>query len=186
VTLKTVARRYAIALFDVLQKRGDQGTAERDLEGFRALLAGSAELTRVFENPAVPASKKRGIVEALLASSGGVSPEVRRLLLMLADRDRLWLLPEIADGYAVRLRKMRGIVNAELTTAGPLPASQRASLLAALARAAGSQVAMTEKVDPAIIGGVIARVGSVVFDGSVAAQLERMRRRLIDAGESAR
>ena len=178
-----MARRYAIALFDVLQKRGDQGRAERDLEGFRALLGGSAELTRVFDSPAVPASKKRAIVEALLASAGDVTPEVRRLLLMLAERDRLGSVPDIADAYADRLRQMRGIVNAELTTAMPLPESQRAALVAALGKAAGSAVAMTERVDPAIIGGVIARVGSVVFDGSVASQLERMRRRLIAAGD---
>ena len=180
-----MARRYAIALFDVLQKSGDQGRAEQDLEAFRRLLPDHTELTRVFENPGVPASKKRAIVEALLNSSGEVSSEVRRLLLMLAERDRLSSLPDIADAYAEQLRKLRRIVNAELTTAAPLPESQRASLIAALGKAAGSEVAITEKVDPAIIGGVIARVGSVVFDGSVATQIARMRRRLIDAGERA-
>jgi F-type H+-transporting ATPase subunit delta len=186
VTLKTIARRYAIALFDVLQKTGDQGRAEQDLEALRAVLHGNAELAKVFENPAVPASKKRAIVEALLTAAGEVSPEVRRLLLMLAERDRLALLPDVADAYAERLRKLRHVVTAELTTAMPLPDSQRASLVAALGKAAGSHVALTEKIDPSIIGGVIARVGSVVFDGSVLTQIERMRRRLIDAGDSSR
>ena len=181
-----VARRYAIALFDVLEKGGDFGRAEQDLEAFRALVASRADLTRVFENPAVPASKKLAIVDALMNAAGGVSPEVRRLLLMLAERDRLMAVPDIADAYAERLRKKRGIVNAELTTAMPLTVSQRAPLVAALARAAGATIALTEKVDPEIIGGAIARVGSVVYDGSVAAQLERMRRRLIDAGEAGR
>ena len=186
MTLKTIARRYAIALFDVLQRAGDQGRAEQDLETFRALLTGSAELKKVFDNPAVPASKKRAIVEALLQATGSVSAEVRRLLLMLADRDRLSLVGDVADAYAERLRTMRGVVNAELTTAMPLPSSQRASLVAALGKAAGAQVALTEKVDSSIIGGVIARVGGTVFDGSVVAQIARMRRRLIDAGESGR
>ena len=181
-----MARRYAIALFDVLQKSGEQGRAEQDLEAFRALLAGNRELAKVFENPAVPASKKRGIVEALLASSGDISPEVRRLLLMLAERDRLASVPEIADAYAARVRTMRGIITAELTTATPIEQSQRTRLIAALGQAAGSAVVLTEKVDPAIIGGMIARVGSRVFDGSVVAQIERMRRRLIDAGEARR
>jgi len=185
VTLKTIARRYAIALFDVLQKTGDQGRAEQDLETLRTALRSHAELAKVFENPAVPASKKRAIVEAILAGSD-VSPEVRRLLLMLAERDRLSLLPDVADAYAERLRKLRHVVTAELTTAMPLPDAQRASLVAALGKAAGSHVALTEKIDPSIIGGVIARVGSVVFDGSVLTQIERMRRRLIDAGEPSR
>jgi F0F1-type ATP synthase delta subunit len=65
----------------------------------------------------VPASKKRAILEALLKSSGSVCPEVQRLLLMLAERDRLSSVPDIADAYAARLRTLRGIVNAELTTA---------------------------------------------------------------------
>jgi F-type H+-transporting ATPase subunit delta len=183
VTKKTMARRYAIALFDVLKSSGDPGRAERDLESFSLLLSNSPDLKRVFETPGVPASKKRAIIEALLTSGGGVVSEVRHLLLMLADRDRLAALPEIADAYAARLRTMRGIVNAELTTAVPLEDAQRGPLVAALGRAAGSTVAATERVDPAILGGMVARVGGRVYDGSVATHLERMRRRLIEAGE---
>jgi F-type H+-transporting ATPase subunit delta len=84
------------------------------------------------------------------------------------------------------VRQLRRVVTAELTTAMPLPDSQRATLVAALGRAAGAEVALTERVDPALIGGVVARVGSVVFDGSVLTQIERMRRRLIGAGEAGR
>jgi len=185
VTLKTIARRYAIALFDVLHKRGEQGRAAQDLERFRVLMTANAELAKVFENPAIPATKKRAIVESLLAGDD-FNADVRRLILMLAERDRLSLLPDISDAYAERLRRERGVVLAEVTTAVPIPESQRPALFAALAKAAKSEVSVTEKIDPSIVGGVIARVGSVVFDGSVTTQIERLRRRLIEAGESGR
>ena len=186
MTLKTIARRYAIALFDVLQRTGDQGRAEQDLEAIRRLFAEHGELAKVFETPAVPASKKRAIVSAVIEAGGDITPQVRRLLLMLAERDRLSLVPDIADAYAERVRQLRRVVTVELTTAMHLPHSQRATLVAALGRAAGADVALTERVDPALIGGVVARVGSVVFDGSVLTQIERMRRRLIGAGETGR
>jgi F-type H+-transporting ATPase subunit delta len=98
---------------------------------------------------------------------------------MLADRDRLMLLSEVRAAFEARLRQERHVLQAEVVTAVPLPESQRDSLVAALRQAAGSDLALTERVDPAIIGGVIARVGSLVFDGSVTRQLERMKQRLL-------
>jgi F-type H+-transporting ATPase subunit delta len=179
MSLRTVARRYAGALFDVAHKAGTIDRAERQLAAFGEMLGGHSELRRVLETPAIAPQKKRAIVEALLAKTGERDGEVQRLLSMLADRDRLALLPEIAVAFADRLRQSRRVLQAEITTAVPLPEAQRASLAAALKRAAGSDLTITEKVDPAIIGGVVARVGSQVFDGSVTGQLERMRQKLL-------
>ena len=182
MTHGTVARRYANALFEMAHAGGGIDVAERELKAFSEMVAAHAELRRILSIPAVEPQKKRAIVEALLTKVGQPAGEVARLLTMLADRDRLMLLPEIAAAFSDRLMQERHVLKAEVTTAVPLPDAQRASLVAALRRASGSEVAMTEKVDAAIVGGVIARVGSVVFDGSVTRQLERMKQRLLTEG----
>jgi F-type H+-transporting ATPase subunit delta len=100
------------------------------------------------------------------------------LLRLLADRDRLGLLAEVGHAFAERLLELRRVVPAEIVTAVPLGETRRAALAEALARATGRTVTITERVDPAIIGGVVARVGSLVFDGSITRQIERMREQL--------
>jgi F-type H+-transporting ATPase subunit delta len=97
---------------------------------------------------------------------------------MLAERDRLGLLSQLQAVYAERLLEDKKIVPAEVVTASPLSAENRAALGKALGSATGSEVRLTERVDPDIVGGVIARVGSLVFDGSVTRQLERLRQKL--------
>jgi F-type H+-transporting ATPase subunit delta len=178
--MRSLARRYAAAHFAVAKRNDTLDPAQRQIEMFERLVGGHAELRRVLESPAVAPQKKRAIVNALIERSGEVDGEVRQLLRMLADRDRLALLPDVANAFADRLRQERRVLQAEVVTAIPLPDGQRASLAAALGRAAGSELTITETVDPAIIGGVVARVGSLVFDGSVARQLERMRQRLLE------
>jgi F-type H+-transporting ATPase subunit delta len=90
------------------------------------------------------------------------------------------LLPGVTAAFDERVRQERHLLQAEVVTAVPLPDAQRTALAGALRRAAGSDLTITEKVDPSIIGGVIARVGSLVFDGSVTRQLERMKQRLLE------
>jgi F-type H+-transporting ATPase subunit delta len=179
VTLRTVARRYAGALFDVTSKAGVAEDADRNLQAFRQLVADHPDLARVFESPGVPPQKKRAIVEELLQRIGNVRDSVQRLLLMLAERDRLTLLPDVARVFSERLMQARRIVVAEIVTTTPIPEAQRATLSEALGKAADSHVTLVEKVDPAIIGGLVARVGSVVFDGSITRQIERLRQRLL-------
>jgi F-type H+-transporting ATPase subunit delta len=178
VTLRGIARRYAGALFDVVHRSGPVEHAEqagRELAEFSRVVAEHDGLRKTFDTPAVPPQKKRAVLEALLAASPEMSGEVRRLLLLLAEQDRLMLLAEVAEAYAERLRASQRIVPAEIVTAVPLPEDRRAALAAALSQAAGMEVVMRERVDPALIGGVVARVGSTVYDGSVARQLERMK-----------
>ena len=180
MSLRTVARRYAGALFDVAKKKNTLDVVEQQMHAVGELLDSHSELRRVFETPAVGAPKKRAILESLLQKATDINGEVRELLRMLADRDRLTLLPQISAAFADRLRQERHVLPAEIVTAVPLPDPQRASLGAALRRATGSELIMTERVDPSIIGGVVARVGSLVFDGSVTGQLERMKQQLLE------
>lgn len=174
----SVARRYATALFDVARKSGAEERVGEQLTAFADLVAGHADLQRALENPAIPVTAKKALVAAVVDASGGVPEELKRTLVLLAERDRLGVLPEIVSSYSDRLMGEQKVTAAEVTTAVPMTPEHRESLTAALRKAAGGQVTVTEKVDPAIVGGVVARVGSVVYDGSVAHQLDRLKEAL--------
>ena len=178
MTTRTMARRYASALFDVTRKAGTEERAGRDLAALSSLISGHDQLRKLLESPAIPLSVKRNVFAAIFADEGGLGVETRRLLLMLADRDRLWMVRDVASAFAERLLQAKRIVPADVVTAVALDDKTRAALGEALARAAGTQVTLTTRVDPSIIGGVVARVGSMLFDGSIIRQLERLRQRL--------
>jgi F-type H+-transporting ATPase subunit delta len=175
MTPRAAATRYARALFDVVLKEGDVEQAGRELSAFAALLGEHEALQRVLSNPAVPAPRKRAVIEQLLARVGPLTAAVGKLLLMLADRDRLALVPHVAAAYRARLLDHAQVVRAEVTTAMALPADRVTALQAGLARATGRQVQLDNRVDPAIIGGAVTRIGSIVYDGSLTRQLEKMK-----------
>ncbi len=103
-----------------------------------------------------------------------------KLLLLLAERDRLALVPELLDVYRERLNEHLHVVRAEITTAEPLPPDRERALQQRLATATGRTVTLTTRVDPSIIGGMVTRIGSTVYDGSVATQLQAIRQRLAE------
>lgn len=181
MTSRGAATRYAKALFDVASKEADIQQVGRELATFAELVAGHEGLSRVLVNPAIPAARKRGVIEQLLAQGGRLTPVLTKILLLLADRDRLSLLPDMAQAYDARLMEHAKIVRAELTTAVPLPADRVDVLQQGLAQVTGRQVQLEAKVDPRIIGGAIARVGSTVYDGSVTTQLQKVKERLVNA-----
>jgi F-type H+-transporting ATPase subunit delta len=184
VTRKTAGTRYARALFDVALKEADIQQAGRELRAFAQLVAGHEMLTRVLTSPALPVAQKRAVVAALIERTGTATPVVGKLLLLLADGDRLMLLPEVAAAYENRLMEHARVVRGELTTAVALPTDRVAALQQGLAQATGRDVRLETRVDPSIIGGAIARIGSTVFDGSVTRQLEKMKDALIAAAAS--
>jgi|SRR5882672_2685754 len=171
------AARYARALFDVALKESDPAQVERDLAAFADLMSSNAELHGALTNPGVPATGKRAIVETLATRLNAASP-VRKLLMLLAERDRLAIVPDLLDVYRERLMELQQVVRAEVTTATPLSADRTAQLKDRLSKATGRHVDITTTVDPAIIGGMVARIGSTVYDGSVATQLARIRESL--------
>ena len=180
MSTRASAARYARALLDVVIKEGHPEQAEQDLAAFADLLSRHPELQKVLTNPAVPVGGKRGVVKDLVARLKP-SAAVGKLLGLLADRDRIVLLPDVLAVYRERLMDYRQIVRAEVTTAVPLPETRAAELKQRLAEVTGRQVAMTTSVDPAIVGGLVAKVGSTVYDGSVVTQLAKMRDRLREA-----
>lgn len=178
MTSRAAANRYARALFDVVLKEGDPQRAYADLSAFTEIVSSNEPLQRVFAAPSIPPARKRAIVEALLQKAGAITPAVAKLLLLLSERDRLVLLSELGDAYRERLQQHQQIVQAQVTTAVPLPEDRRAALESSLAKATGRKVLLTTAVNPAIIGGAVTRLGSTVYDGSVARQLERLREQL--------
>ena len=182
MSARSSAGRYARALFDVtVNEHADLDAVQADLAGFAAMVAGHEALHRALLNPAVPASKKRAVVESLVQQSPGFSPILSKLLLLLAERDRLSLLPDLAVAFDERLMDARHVVRAELTTAVELPADRLAALKEGLARATGREVLIESRVDPELVGGAVARIGSTIYDGSVTTQLEKLKQSLLES-----
>jgi F-type H+-transporting ATPase subunit delta len=177
MSTRASAGRYARALLDVVIKEGNPEQVDQELATLARLFAGNAELQKALANPAVPVAAKRKVIESLVARTAP-TPALGKLLLMLADRDRLGLIPELAVVYRERLMEHHQVINAELTTAVPLSTERVAQFEQRIAAATGRRVTMTASVDPALIGGAVARVGSIVYDGSIATQLAKMRERL--------
>jgi F-type H+-transporting ATPase subunit delta len=175
MTNRTAATRYARALLEVaVKEKADLDQVERDLASVVDLFTQHTALSRVLLNPVVPVPRKRAAVDAVTALAR-LLPMVSKLLALLAERDRLVLLPELLDAYRDRLLDYRNVIRAEITTTTALPADRLEAIEASLARASGRTVTLSAKVDPAIIGGVVTRIGSTIYDGSVTRQLQRMK-----------
>jgi F-type H+-transporting ATPase subunit delta len=178
VTNTTAAARYARALFDVAQKEGaDLARIESQLAGFAQLLEQHDALGKVLINPAVPAPKKKDAVAALVARLE-LSPILGKLFVLLAEKDRLILIPLLRDSYRQHLLDAQHVVRAEVTTAEAIAADRATDIERSLARATGLTVQLSTRVDPAIVGGLVARVGGTVFDASVTGHLQRLKQRL--------
>ena len=177
MTTRSSATRYARALFDVALQESIAERAEHDLATFVSLLNEHPSLQSALTHPAIPAARKRNLT-AELTSRLQLATPVAKVLVMLAERDRLVILPDLLDIYRERLLDHQQVIRAEITTAEAIPADQEAQLRDRLSRATGRKVTLTTRVDPAILGGAVTRIGSTVYDGSLAAQLARMRERL--------
>jgi F-type H+-transporting ATPase subunit delta len=179
MTSKTAATRYARALFDVaLKEKSDLRQIESDLSSFVDLFSKHPALEKVLLNPAVPVPRKEAAVKELTTRLA-IATVLAKVLVLLAGRDRLVLLPELLASYRERLLEHQKVVRAEVTTAVPLGTDRTQAIERGLARLTGRTVALVTKVDPSIIGGLVARVGSTVYDGSVTTQLQKMRQRLV-------
>lgn len=171
--------RHARALLEVAERAGHADQVADELDAVAAAIAGDPAAARVLLNPAVAPAHKVEAVTAI-GSRAGLTPTVAKLLVILAERDALGTLPALAASYRARLLERRNIVAAEVTTATPLAREQADALARRLGEMTGKQVQLETRVDPAIIGGVVARVGSTIYDGSITTQLARMRQTLVE------
>ena len=168
------ATRYAQAAFPVARRQDQIDAWIAALDGAAALFQ-DRRAQQILTSPVVPPDRKLAALGELLP---GVPPEVRNFLEILAHRDRLELIPEIATQFRRLANEERGIAVAQVTTAIPLDQTQRELIAARLSARIGKQVTLEERIDPSILGGVVAQIGDDVIDGSVRGRLERLRRRL--------
>jgi F-type H+-transporting ATPase subunit delta len=181
MTNRTAATRYARALLDVsVKEQGDLERVGSDLAAWVDLLAQHAPLAKVLLNPAIPVARKEAVVAELNVRLQ-TSTVPAKLVALLAGRDRLVLLPDLLAAYRERLLDHQHVVRAEITTAAPLPADRARAIERGLAEVTGRTVTIATRTDPSIIGGVVARIGSTVYDGSVTTQLRNMKQRLVES-----
>jgi F-type H+-transporting ATPase subunit delta len=169
------AKRYASAAFSVAAESGDYDAWLRTVDELSRIMRISSART-ILTSPVVAPAEKRNALDRILPNA---TPVVRNFLHILADRDRMDEVPGIAEALHDLVNRQRGVVTAEVTTAVALDADMEQTLAAKLAthlhREPG-QIALRTRVDPNIIGGVVARVGDQVIDDSVRGRLERLRR----------
>lgn len=178
MSIQTIARRYATALVDVVTKQGEIDLVRNELAQFSALMTENNQLSEIFRNPAVPFDNKKNILETLLARTRPAKTTAN-FLRVLQRNHRLSDLPAINERFNQVLEERAGLVTAEVTTAQPLAADQQTALQAKLQLMTGKRVNLNFKIDPEIIGGVVTRIGSTVYDGSVKNQLQHLKEKMI-------
>ena len=173
-----VAKSYAKALFDLAKERRQTDQIGEELQRVADVIAGDGELAKFFSRPWIPASIKRAAA-ADVVSRLEVSKLTRDFIGLVATRGRTDHLPPIALAYRDMLDADQNRVRARVKSTVPLTAQEREALAARLSRALGvNQVLLAEEVDPTLLGGFIAEVGSLVLDGSLDGQLARIHQRL--------
>jgi len=178
--LSVVSARYARALVDVVTAPGSKADPVQALSQLRAvqeLIHGSATLQNALASPAVAPSRKRAVMRRLMEPMG-VLENVRNFVYVVIDHRRAHDFASIVDAFETLLDERLGFVAAEVRSATPLTDAQRATLETQVSRLAGKKAKLKFSSDATLIGGVVARVGSTVYDGSVRGQLERLRTRL--------
>jgi F-type H+-transporting ATPase subunit delta len=180
MTLSAIATRYANALAEVVTAGGSPvrpQDAVSELRAFEAALDGSTELQNALATPAVPANRKRAVV-GRIAEILKLSRISRNFLYVLIDHRRIGALSGILDSFERMVDERLGFARAEVSTARAMAEPERAALNAGLERLTGRRIRMRFAVDERLIGGVVARIGSTVYDGSVRGQLASLGRRL--------
>jgi len=172
-----IARRYAKALFGLATETGKVEAWATSLLSLKQAVEGSPDLRDVLSNPVYSKDQRRAIVEKL-ASGLSLDSEPRSLLLLLGDRNRLSYLSAIVDTFRDYADEHLGRVRAKVTSAVKLDEAAAQAIADKLSHATKATVLLDRAVDPAILGGVVAQVGSIVFDGSVRTQLEDLRTQL--------
>jgi len=175
--MSVAANRYAKALLDVLYPANAEIGLDQ-LVRFSALLESEPQMRQLFENPTVAADRRKAVF-GKIADSLAYQSFVRNFLNLLIERNRLDLLGDIVNAYQKLLDEKLGLVRAHITSATPLDSVQQKELAAKLENVTGKQVRVELSVDPSLIGGVVAQVGSTIYDGSIRQQLQAFKHRLI-------
>lgn len=172
----SAARRYAQAAFDIAKERNTLAVWDIDLRIVRETLEADPMLGRVLENPETSQSEREQIVARLFGSS--LTPLAYNLVKLLLLHRRLMIAPQIQEAFEEMYLEDQGVAFADVTTAIPLTADEETRVADSLARLTGKTIRLRTHVDPEILGGILARVGDQLIDGTVTSQLRQLRNRL--------
>ena len=168
------ARRYARALFSLAREEDEVASIRRELDDMARLLAANPDLQRRLFQPLHPVRERREVLKSLCEQGRG-SQMIRNFFAYLIEQRRLVAFEAIHAEFNRLADEAAGRVRAEVRSASPLRDQQRARLVEALAQRTGKEIELTVHVDPSLIGGAIATVGGLVFDGSLRTQLLQLR-----------
>jgi F-type H+-transporting ATPase subunit delta len=177
MSIQTIARRYASALADVVVERGEAKEVQQELEQWAELLQANPNLQEVLRNPTIPLDRKRAVLNQLIDRA---KPRLTttNFLKVLLQNQRLTELPEINRKFADILDERAGMVAATITSARPVPDEIQRRLTEKLTSVTQKKVRLNFEQDAELIGGLVTRIGSTVYDGSVRNQLQQIKERM--------
>ena len=176
-----LAVRYATALFELARDDGALDAVAADLASIQAMAAESDDLRRLVRSPVIGRREQGKAIDAVMERAG-IGRLTRRFIGVVAANRRLFALESVIASFRQLLARHRGELTAIVTTAHPLTAEQRAALDAALRRAIGVKLAIETKVEPELLGGLVVRIGSRMFDSSLRSKLQRLQLAMKGAG----
>jgi F-type H+-transporting ATPase subunit delta len=179
--MSVLSLRYAHAFASVAASSHlDTAAAQQQLKDFSGTLAGSRELREVLMDPSIATEQKLKVLDAISARIG-MYPQVRNFLAVIMEHQRLAELDEVLTEYHAIADEQSNLTEADITSARPLNDQDRAELEAQVAKLAGGRLRATYHQDANLLGGVVVRIGSTVYDGSIRGQLQQLKQKLVSA-----
>jgi F-type H+-transporting ATPase subunit delta len=170
---ETIARRYATALADVIIEQREEAAVRAELGEWEQMLNANPSLIEIFGNPTVGYEQKQKVLSELIGRTK-VQPTTANFLRVLLRNQRLAELPQVMAKLSQILDERSGVISADVISARPLPAATTAALAERLGEITGKKVNLNFATDESLLGGIVTRIGSTVYDGSVRNQLERL------------
>jgi F-type H+-transporting ATPase subunit delta len=178
MSVETVARRYANALADVVTKTGETASVQTELKTWEQLISANNDLQTAFGNPAISQVNKERVLENLIERTRPAKTTANFLRVLLRN-NRLTEIGEINEKLTSVLEERSGTVSAQITSARALSEVEKSEMQTNLSKLTGRTVRLNFQIDETLIGGVVTRIGSTVYDGSVKTQLEELKQQMI-------
>lgn len=176
--MAAIASRYARALVEVvLSDRLDAAAITAQLQTFVAAVHESDDLRRIWDSPAISPEQKRAVLDAITKQIGADKP-VRNFIAVLIDHHRMAMLDQIVRQFQVELDKQLGFAEAEITSAHPLSDEEKRAVESQVEQLTNKRVRPRYDANPGLLGGIVVRVGSTIYDGSVRGQLAKLKEQL--------
>ena len=178
MSVETVARRYATALADVVTKTSETDSVKTELKTWEQLISSNTDLQTAFGNPSISLVNKEKVLENLIEKTKPMKTTANFLRVLLRN-GRLTEIGEINEKFASVLEERSGAVSAQITSARSLSEVEKAEMQSNLSKLTGKTVSLNFQTDETLIGGVVTRIGSTVYDGSVKARLAELKHQMI-------